>query len=81
MIRYLIIGAVLYLAVLLLRRLFKQLSTSTSSHRDQGGNSATQATARCAHCGVFIPRNQALQVGTDYYCSREHLQAASNTGE
>lgn len=28
----------------------------------------------CAHCGTFVPRNEALQSGEKYYCSRAHLE-------
>lgn len=27
---------------------------------------------RCARCGTFVPRNEALQEAERFYCSREH---------
>ena len=27
----------------------------------------------CAHCGIHIPRKEALAQGTHWYCCREHL--------
>ncbi|MDT8387674.1 MAG: PP0621 family protein [Thiogranum sp.] len=27
---------------------------------------------RCEHCGVYTPRQQALQKGERYYCSDKH---------
>ncbi len=27
---------------------------------------------RCAHCSVFVPRNEAIQEGDRYYCSTQH---------
>jgi len=30
---------------------------------------------QCAHCGVYIPENEALPRGDRFYCSAAHLQA------
>lgn len=27
---------------------------------------------RCAHCRLHLPKDQALQVGGNWYCSQEH---------
>ena len=27
---------------------------------------------QCAHCGTFVPRNEAIRSGEKFYCSREH---------
>jgi uncharacterized protein len=29
---------------------------------------------RCAHCGIHLPRSEALLVGGQVYCSDEHRQ-------
>ncbi|WP_323830674.1 PP0621 family protein [Pseudomonas sichuanensis] len=29
---------------------------------------------RCAHCGVHLPDDRALQQGKEWYCSQQHLQ-------
>ena len=29
---------------------------------------------RCAHCGVHLPNDRALQLGNDWYCSQPHLE-------
>lgn len=29
---------------------------------------------RCAHCGVHLPDDRALQQGSEWYCSQAHLQ-------
>jgi len=36
---------------------------------------------RCAHCGVHVPRTQALAQGERWYCSRAHLEQGSPPGE
>lgn len=32
-----------------------------------------EAMVRCVHCGIHIPRKEALAQGTHWYCCREHL--------
>jgi uncharacterized protein len=29
----------------------------------------------CSHCGVYVPRGEALQDGDRYFCCREHRDA------
>jgi uncharacterized protein len=29
---------------------------------------------RCAHCGLHLPNDRALQQGKEWYCSQAHLQ-------
>ncbi|MEQ8660626.1 MAG: PP0621 family protein [Gammaproteobacteria bacterium] len=31
-------------------------------------------TARCAHCQVYFPRREAVEVAGRSYCSREHAE-------
>ena len=33
---------------------------------------APQDTVACAHCGVHVPRTEALSLGTRSYCCAEH---------
>ncbi len=33
---------------------------------------AAQEMVRCQHCGLFLPRNEALARGSDWYCSEAH---------
>ena len=35
--------------------------------RIEGGD-----TVRCARCGLYLPRDEALRDGDDYYCSEAH---------
>ena len=34
-----------------------------------------QETVRCAHCGVFVLRSEAVSEGADFYCSEAHRRA------
>ena len=33
---------------------------------------ALQPMARCAHCGLHVPRTEALAHGANHYCCTEH---------
>ncbi|MFC3606837.1 PP0621 family protein [Stutzerimonas tarimensis] len=35
---------------------------------------------RCAQCGVHVPRDQALQADSQWYCSKAHLEQHNGTG-
>lgn len=36
---------------------------------------------RCAHCGVHVPKTQALSQSQQWYCSQAHLEQGPHTGE
>ena len=35
---------------------------------------------RCAHCGVHLPRSEALAVDGAYFCDAEHARRGSGRG-
>jgi uncharacterized protein len=35
-----------------------------------------EAMVRCAHCGVHLPRTEAVEDGERLYCSEQHRQLA-----
>ena len=37
----------------------------------------TQDMVRCAHCGLFLTRQEALSQRGDWYCSEAHRQAGA----
>jgi uncharacterized protein len=41
--------------------------------RGAGGNAVAARMVRCAHCDLYLPLQDALQRGGDYYCGEEHL--------
>lgn len=47
------------------------------------GNQAAspEPMVRCAHCGLYLPREQALTKADRWYCSREHLQQGPKPGD
>ncbi|MEX6501660.1 PP0621 family protein [Pseudomonas zhanjiangensis] len=36
---------------------------------------------RCAHCGVYLPREHALSKANRWYCSQAHLEQGPTAGE
>jgi uncharacterized protein len=36
---------------------------------------------RCAHCGVYLPREEALTRADQWYCSQAHLEQGPKPGE
>jgi uncharacterized protein len=38
-----------------------------------------QDMVRCAHCGLFLPRQEAFSQRGDWYCSEVHRQAGPGT--
>ena len=36
---------------------------------------------RCAHCGVYLPREEALTKSDQWYCSQAHLEQGPKSGE
>lgn len=41
---------------------------------------ATEAMVRCAHCGVHLPRGEALFEGERPFCSETHRRAGPQAG-
>jgi uncharacterized protein len=59
------------LVIWILLRLAKSPRIDTRPTKQVG------SMVRCAHCGVHVPQNEALQAGGKYYCCREHLDRDS----
>jgi len=38
------------------------------------GTDTPQAMVGCAHCGLHLPRHEALPAGERFYCCEEHRQ-------
>lgn len=69
LIRLLLLVAIVWLAYHLYRRWKLGRATPPSAPR------AASDMVRCRHCGLFLPREQALRDGDHYYCSQAHRQA------
>ena len=73
MILRLIFGLALAVAaIMLLRRIRQRLSL-----RDKKKTIESKSTVRCAYCSVYVDKEDALKLGTEYYCSSEHAEKSS----
>lgn len=75
LIRYILIGVLIYLAGMLVRRLLRGFMQTADDSGKTGGDDTGVETVRCAHCGLFLPKTQAVLSEQDYYCSKAHSQA------
>ena len=53
--------------------LWRKFKASQQSH-PEAKLDAPLKMVRCAHCGVHLPNDRALQQGNEWYCSQAHLQ-------
>ena len=77
-------GKLLFWIVLIILVLFvARVAGRMAAQRQAGPKKKAQADAappalesmvRCAHCGVHLPNDRALQQGNEWYCSQAHLQ-------
>lgn len=79
MLRLLFWIVVIFAAIWLWRK-FKAPAASNQSHRAPREQDAPQMV-RCAHCGVHLPRDRALSVQQQWYCSQAHLEQGPGTSD
>jgi len=73
----LLFWAILILAALIVMRLVslrKETGRNMPLSPDTGGNAKPEAMVRCAHCGVHLPRSEALLRNGQLWCSEAHAR-------
>lgn len=70
--RYLLLGLALWGGYLIVRHLLRQ----QAERRVTRSKPKAVDSVQCAHCGLHLPREEALRRGSDYFCSQAHLDAA-----
>jgi uncharacterized protein len=65
---------VIALIVWLVYRMIQRTLAKPEPEKPADAKLATDMV-RCAHCGIHIPKNEALQRDGFYYCSEQHLEA------
>jgi uncharacterized protein len=58
-------------------RKFKATPSAPNATREQDA----PPMVRCAHCGVHLPRDRALTLQQQWYCSQAHLEQGPGTRE
>ncbi|WLG96636.1 PP0621 family protein [Pseudomonas sp. FP198] len=62
-------------AAIWLWRKFKATSATSNAPRDHDA----RPMVRCAQCGVHLPRDRALALDQQWYCSQAHLEQGPGT--
>jgi uncharacterized protein len=78
MAKFLLLIAVLF-AVYLLWKAAKRAKPANPEQR----SASIEKIVRCAQCGVYFPRNEAIEADGELFCSEEHRRAlhAGRTAE
>ena len=72
--RLILIAAVLWLAIYLLRRIVKQLNPPKKPEDE-----TPKKMVRCARCGLHLPEAEAILDRGKYFCCEEHRRNPSST--
>jgi len=72
--RYLLLGLAIWAGFHIIRHLYRQRRLSRQRPRPV----KTVESVECAHCGLRLPRDEAIRQGDDYFCSREHQLAGKH---
>jgi uncharacterized protein len=73
MLRLLLWGLAIWLAFKYLLPALKRLTVAQAP--PPPADSGAQETVRCARCGVYVLRAEAVSEGGDFYCSEAHRRA------
>lgn len=60
--------------------LWRKFKGSVSSPRSTAEKDAAPMV-RCAYCGVHLPRDRALSVQQQWYCSQAHLEQGPGSSD
>jgi uncharacterized protein len=71
LIRLLVLGLIFWLLYRMIHRLLNKPKVPRDERRQVGSTDMV----RCAHCGIHIPKNEALQRDGRDYCSAAHRDA------
>lgn len=75
----LIFWAVVILALLLVARILarhhdKRAEPPRAGSLPRAASNQAEDMVRCAHCGIHLPRSDAVLIGGETWCSREHAK-------
>ncbi len=68
MFKILLLIAIAYVAWGLIRAYQRSLKNPSSP----AGKQTVEDMVKCAHCGVNMPRSEAIYSGGDFFCTAEH---------
>jgi len=65
---FVFLGVGLYVAF----RIWRSSQRRGATGPPEGASTAGEAMVRCGHCGLNVPRSEALADGDHWYCSEDH---------
>lgn len=68
--KILLLIAIGFIVLALFRAYQRSLGQPPSSRREK----TVEDMVKCAHCGVNLPRSEAIYSGGDFFCTPEHRQ-------
>jgi uncharacterized protein len=71
LIRLVVIGLIIWL----LYRMFQRMLNKPETTQNESQERPSRRMVKCAHCGIHIPQDEALEQDEHYYCSPEHRDA------
>lgn len=77
MMRILLTGLVVFVIIVLVRRVLAGFSRYGQDRREL----SSSLMVRCDHCGLHLPENEALVSGERYFCCEEHRMAVEKREE
>ncbi len=77
LIRLVVILVIVWLVYSLTRRWLATLDQKKNAKK-QAGSSRIETMVSCAHCGLHIPQQEAIQAQDKYYCSDKHKKLAES---
>lgn len=77
--RYIILAAIIFIAFLLLNRALGNARQAIQRDKNEQRANKTKAISivQCAHCGVHLPENEAVQYQEKTWCSLELAKEAN----
>lgn len=75
-------GRILFFALLIavIYLLVRRFSGMARAPRSDPQPPPSQAMVACAHCGTYVPANEAITDGKQHFCCREHQRLAQRQG-
>ncbi|MEW5967322.1 MAG: PP0621 family protein [Pseudomonadota bacterium] len=68
--KYLLLIVIGFVVWAVIRAYQRSLNKPASAAREQ----TVEDMVKCAHCGVNLPRSEAIYAGGDFYCTPGHRQ-------
>ena len=72
--RYLLLALAVWALYLIIRHLARQRNLRQPKRAIPP---KAVISVQCAHCGLHLPREEALRRGDDYFCCQAHLDASN----